>query len=92
MGELHDTDEQHLGQLTAWLERLDSWVRELEQRIDRGVHRLETSHYDHLTRITELERRELQAISRITGFLQDQVNYIKSEQTRVHNENEGEQS
>ena len=29
--ELAETDEQHMRQLTAWLERLDGWVRELSQ-------------------------------------------------------------
>jgi chromosome segregation ATPase len=59
ISELQEADEQHLRQLTAWLERIDGYLRELEQRLTRSTTRLESSQQGHIGRIVELERREL---------------------------------
>lgn len=62
LGELQSADEQHLRQLTAWLERIDSYLRELEQRLTRSTTRLEIAHQSHISRVVELERRELNTL------------------------------
>jgi chromosome segregation ATPase len=59
---LQEADEQHLRQLTAWLERIDGYLRELEQRLTRSTTRLENAHQAHIGRVTELERRELNTL------------------------------
>ncbi len=82
IGELQDVDEQHLSQLTAWLERLDSWVRELEQRLGQGIRQIETAHHMHRGRIAELENRELQVIRKLSEAIQEQFSFVESEQLR----------
>jgi chromosome segregation ATPase len=80
LGALQDTDEQHLTQLTSWLERLDSWVRELEQRMGRSISRLEAAHHVHVTRVTELEHRELQSINKLAAAFREQAETVQSQQ------------
>ncbi len=59
LGTLQEADEQHLRQLTAWLERIDGYLREIEQRLTRSSVRLEQADQVHIGRIVELERREM---------------------------------
>ncbi|PDW01729.1 hypothetical protein [Candidatus Viridilinea mediisalina] len=59
ISDLQAADELHLRQLTSWLERIDSYLRELEQRISRSTSKLEVVQQAHIARIVELERREL---------------------------------
>ncbi|NJO83241.1 MAG: hypothetical protein HC828_10750 [Blastochloris sp.] len=79
--ELRDTEERHLQQLTAWLERLDGWARDLEQRLGRSVNRLETDYQEHVARIADLERREVQTLHTIITTLRDRVEKIANETT-----------
>lgn len=60
--ELQEADEQHLRQLTAWLERVDGYLRELEQRLTRSTTRLEQANQSGVVRLAELERRELNTL------------------------------
>lgn len=80
--ELRDVDVQHLNQLTSWLERLDAWVRELEQRVTRGISRLETTHQENISRLVELERREMHVIHALSAAFTGQVDYVRTEQER----------
>ena len=83
---LHDVDDQHLRQLTTWLERIDGWVRELEQRISRSAVRLEAAQQTHSAHITELEQRELRVLEALTEAFRVQSTQTKQEQveTREH--------
>ncbi len=76
---LHETDEQHLRQLTAWLERIDSWVRELEQRVNRGINRLEAAQQQHISRIIDLEHRELRTLTALAAAFHDQTEAVKND-------------
>lgn len=75
---LQEVDEQNLRQLTSWLERIDSWLRELEQRLSRTTSRMEVTQQTHIHRIVELERRELNTLANLLNAVRDQV-----EQTRA---------
>jgi chromosome segregation ATPase len=79
--ELRDSDEQNLRQTTAWLERLDAWCRELEQRLARGVGRLEESQLRHSAQIGELRQRELRMLENIAAAFGEQLMLSKAEQT-----------
>lgn len=68
---LQEADEQHLRQLTTWLERLDSFLRELEQRLTRDTARLEHAQQAHIARILELERREMLALDMLFASVRD---------------------
>jgi chromosome segregation ATPase len=83
LGELRDTDAQHLTQLTSWLERLDSWVRELEQRLVRGVSRVEAAQHLHAARVTELEHREIQSINKLAAAFREQAEAVQSQQVKA---------
>jgi len=77
---LQETDEQHMRQLTAWLERLDGWVRELEQRQARAISRVEVTTREHAVYLGELERRDVQLIDSLAATLHEQLEKIKAEQ------------
>ncbi len=77
---LQETDDRHLRQLTSWIERIDSWVRELEQRLGRSVSRLEGAQHNHIARITDLEQRELQVIAALSDAFRQQADEVKRAQ------------
>lgn len=80
---LQENDERHLRQLTSWLERLDSWVRELEQRLSRSTNRLEVVQRGHIERIAELERRELQVITDLSDAFRHQAESVRTAQVEA---------
>ncbi|MBP1466318.1 hypothetical protein EYB53_011430 [Candidatus Chloroploca sp. M-50] len=63
IGDLQEADEQHLRQLTNWLERIDSYIREIEQRLTATVSKMEVTDQTHIARITEIERREMERLN-----------------------------
>jgi chromosome segregation ATPase len=77
---LQETDDQHMRQLTAWLERLDGWVRELEQRMARGISHIDETQRKHATHLGELDRRDVQVIDALATTLREQLEKIKAEQ------------
>jgi chromosome segregation ATPase len=77
---LQETDEAHLRQQTAWLERLDGWVRELEGRIARGITRVDQTQHEHAVHLGELERRYVQFLDAMTTTMRGQLEQIKAEQ------------
>lgn len=83
---LQEVDDRHLRQLTGWLERIDGWVRELEQRISRATTRLETAQQVHIARIIELERRELEQLQGLSAAFQAQVEATRSGQLEARGE------
>lgn len=82
---LQETDERHLRQLTSWLERVDGWVRELEQRLSRSTSRLEAAQHGYIERIAELEQRELQVIAGLSDAFRQQAEAVR----RAHVESRG---
>jgi hypothetical protein len=77
---LQEADEQHLRQLTAWLERLDGWVRELEQRQARGFSHVSETQREHAAHLGELDRRDVQVLDALSITLHEQLEKLKAEQ------------
>jgi chromosome segregation ATPase len=78
--EMEETGDHSLRRVNAWLERLDSWIRELEQRHARTVVQianLEQSHTDHLL---ELEKRDVRFITVLTQAMRDFQGEIQAQQ------------
>jgi chromosome segregation ATPase len=80
---LQETEEQHLRQLTAWLERVDGYIRELEQRIGRATVRLEGTQQTHLIRIAELERREMDQLNGLFTAIRDITERTRASQIEM---------
>ncbi|WP_322820298.1 hypothetical protein [Chloroflexus sp.] len=80
MSTLQETDEQYLRQMTAWLERIDSWLRELEQRLSRTTDRIELEQKAHLLRIMELERREVDTLQVQFDALRRRLEQVRAAQ------------
>jgi DNA repair exonuclease SbcCD ATPase subunit len=80
---LQEADEQHLRQLTAWLERIDSYLREIEQRLTRSTTRLEHAHQTHIVRVAELERRELITLDTLFAAFRTAVEQTRSAQVEA---------
>lgn len=89
---LAETDEQHMRQLTAWLERLDGWVRELEQRLARGFSHVDLAQREHAIHLGELDRRDVQLIDALATTLREQLEKIKAEQIEQGHESTGKVS
>jgi chromosome segregation ATPase len=83
IGTLQEADEQHLRQLTSWLERIDGWVRELEHRLGRTTTRLESAQQVHMTRIVEIENREMDTLTNLLASVRTQFERIKAAQVEV---------
>jgi outer membrane murein-binding lipoprotein Lpp len=89
MSTLQETDEQYLRQMTAWLERIDSWLRELEQRLSRTTDRLELEQKAHLLRIMELERREADTLNAQLNLLRQRLELVRAAQIESGGGNAG---
>ena len=86
---LAETDEQHMRQLTAWLERLDGWVRELEQRLARGFSHVDAAQREHAIHLGDLDRRDIQVIDALATTLREQLEKIKTEQIEQGHDSTG---
>lgn len=80
---LEESDEQHMRQLTSWLERIDSWLRELEQRLTRATTRLEAAQQVHIARIIEIEKREMDTLTNLVASVRNQYERIKAAQVEA---------
>lgn len=89
MSTLQETDEQYLRQMTAWLERIDSWLRELEQRLSRTTDRIELEQKAHLLRIMELERREVDTLNAQLNLLRQRLEQVRAAQIESGGGNAG---
>jgi chromosome segregation ATPase len=87
--ELQEADEQHMRQLTAWLERLDGWVRELEQRLARGLGHVDVTQREHAAHLGELDRRDIQVIDALATTLREQLEKLKAEQIELGRNSSG---
>lgn len=77
---LHETDDLHLRQLSAWLERLDSWGSEQEQRHARLASKVEAVLRDHDQHLLDLEQRDERLIDAMLMALRTRMEEIKAEQ------------
>lgn len=77
---LQETDDLHLRQMTSWVERLDSWVRELEQRHSRLIAQVEEAQRGHSSHLNDLEQREGKLIQVMLGALRTQLETLHAEQ------------
>jgi chromosome segregation ATPase len=75
---LQETDEQHLRQLTAWLERVDGWLRELDQRQARVASRFENQLQDQQGVLAELDQRDVHLIGTLVATLNEQLEHYKA--------------
>ncbi len=77
---LQESDEQHMRQLTAWLERIDGWLRELDQRQTRTISRFESTLREQQSMVNELDQRDIQFIDLLATALKDQLEQLKAAQ------------
>lgn len=77
---LQEIDDIHLRQMTTWVERLDSWVRELEQRHARLIAQVEEVQRGHAAHLNDLEQREGNLIQIMLGALRSQLETLRAEQ------------
>lgn len=77
---LQETDEQHHRQVSAWLERLDVWVRDVEQRLARTSTRLDQSQHEQGNYISEVERGTTRFMDALAATLRSQLEQFKAEQ------------
>jgi chromosome segregation ATPase len=77
---LEDADDSHLRQTTAWIERSDSWVRELEQRIARAQIQIEELRQRHSAHLNDLEQHDLKLADAMTVALKGYIEAIRAEQ------------
>lgn len=88
IGVLQEADELHLRQLTAWLERIDGYLRELEQRLTRSTSRLDATQQVHIHRIVEMERREINTLDGLLASVREIVERTKAAQLEVKGSDE----
>ncbi|HWQ12660.1 MAG TPA: hypothetical protein VNL77_07670 [Roseiflexaceae bacterium] len=77
---LEEMDESNLRQLTTWIERIDSWVRELEQRQARTGLQLTDLQREYAVHLTDLESRDIQLIETLLVALRGRMESIRAEQ------------
>ncbi|HMO56379.1 MAG TPA: hypothetical protein PKC19_03415 [Roseiflexaceae bacterium] len=80
MMEMTDAGDHRLRQVNGWLERLDSWIRELEQRHAALVTQLNELDHGHTSQLTDLERRDVRLITMLTATLREHLSAIQAEQ------------
>jgi chromosome segregation ATPase len=77
---LQETDDLHLRQLTAWLDRIDGWSRELEQRQANLRQRFEEAYRAHALHLNDLEQRDGKLVEVMLNGLRAQLEQIRTEQ------------
>lgn len=78
---LLDTEERQFRQITTWIERIDTYVRDLEQRLTRTHNRLENLQHDHSNHFNDIETRETELLSASIKSMQTMLERIKVERT-----------
>ncbi|MFM2032859.1 MAG: hypothetical protein RLZZ297_1624 [Chloroflexota bacterium] len=80
---LQEMEDRQLRQITTWIERVDSYVRDLEQRITRTSNRLENMQHDHATHFADIDTREMELLANLTKSLTSMLERIKTERFTV---------
>ncbi len=76
---LQGTEERQFRQMTSWIERIDTYVRDLEQRLTRTHNRLETLQHEHANHFNDIEAREIELFSSTVKTMQSFLERIKAE-------------
>jgi chromosome segregation ATPase len=77
---LEEVDQSNLRQLTTWLERVDAWVRELEQRQSRVAGQITSVQRDYSAQLNDLEQRDVLLIDTLLTALRSRAEAIRVEQ------------
>jgi DNA repair exonuclease SbcCD ATPase subunit len=77
---LAETEEQHIRQLHTWLDRIDAWLRELEQRQNRTASHVEHVQRESLAYLVDLERRDVRLTETLLAALRAYADEIHAEQ------------
>jgi chromosome segregation ATPase len=77
---IQETDDLHQRQITSWLERLDGWMREIEQRLARAVNRIDQTQHQHDDHLRDLEGRYYQFMDALASTLRGQLEQFKADQ------------
>jgi len=77
---LQETDDLHQRQMASWLERLDGWVREIEQRLARAVNRIDQTQHEQADHLTDIERRYYQFMDALATTLRGQLEQFKADE------------
>jgi chromosome segregation ATPase len=77
---IQETDDLYQRQISSWLERLDSWVREIEQRLARAVNRIDQTQHEYSDQLTNLERQYYQFMDALAITLRGQLEQFKADQ------------
>jgi chromosome segregation ATPase len=86
IGSLQEIDDQHLRQLTSWLERTDGLLREIEQRLGRSTNRVDAVLQNHIQRIIEIENREIATVQAFAAAFVDRSQAIRSAMVEIRGE------
>lgn len=70
---MQEVEEHNTHQQTTWMERMDTMLHELEQRIVRNVHRLDAVQQKHMKGILNIGEAELQSILALHAAFKEQV-------------------
>ncbi len=76
---LQDAEDRQFRQITTWIERIDTYVRDLEQRLTRTHTRLENLQHDHDNHFNDIETREMELLSASVKAMQTMLERIKAE-------------
>lgn len=77
---IQENDEHQVRQLNAWLERVDSLVREIDQRLLRTNSRFEGVTRDHASHLNLLEQRDVQIVENLLIAVRDQYERMRVDQ------------
>lgn len=77
---LEEVDQSNLRQLTSWIERIDGWVRELEQRQTRSSGQITDMQREYTGHLAELELRDVHLMETLVTALRGRLETIKAEQ------------
>jgi chromosome segregation ATPase len=77
---MQETDDLQQRQMSSWLERLDGWVREIEQRLARSVNRIDQMQHEHADHLSNLERLYYQFMDALAITLRGQLEQFKADQ------------
>jgi hypothetical protein len=76
---LEEVDQANLRQLTTWLERVDSWVRELEQRQARVTAQITSLEREYAVQLNDLEQRDVELLDTLLTALRSRSEAIRAE-------------
>ncbi len=81
IGVLQETEEQNTHHHNAWLERIDSWIQELEQRMNHGFENNDVVQRDLLKKILQMEERDFNGIVTIRNAFNHYVEIFQDERS-----------